>query len=285
MKKLYLLMLAILLLGCGTETSVVEEPEPVIEKSPPPVKEHKPSHHPLVADGTVKNGEVNVDPGLLNEVGFVFYFKQDFLSYSGAQLETDGEYLGSWNIVSASRNAVHIGRMADFGLLEYDTEYQLAIYARNFDCESVPIVIQFRTKPQRPVVGRPAPVIQERPPAVGLGERLRLDISLPAIVAGTVTDGDDNVDPEPLNENGIQFEFDENINRYKIDLRLREGASLGWLPRDLVRNDMGRRIQITPAEGVPLLEFDTTYEIDILVEDVGCLTVDFTIAFRTKPKP
>ena len=48
MKKLSLLMFTILILGCGTETpvaeepeSVVEEPEPVIEKPPPVVVEAK----------------------------------------------------------------------------------------------------------------------------------------------------------------------------------------------------------------------------------------------------
>ena len=39
MKKLVLLMFAILILGCDTETPVVEEPEPVIEEPPPVVME------------------------------------------------------------------------------------------------------------------------------------------------------------------------------------------------------------------------------------------------------
>ena len=65
MKKLSLLMFAILL-GCGTETPIVEEPEPVIEEPPPVVMENEPIGHPLVAKGTVKHGEMNVDPEPLN---------------------------------------------------------------------------------------------------------------------------------------------------------------------------------------------------------------------------
>ena len=288
MKKLSPLIFAILILGCGTETPVVEEPvieepEPVIEE-PPPVK---PSHHPLIADGTVKHGQVNVDPELLNETGFHFQFTEPFASYWASLYTTTDEYL-DWEVTLAGdparRDSVWIRLIREDDDLEYDTEYKLVMSFHDSDCDKTDIVIQFRTKPQRPVVGGPAPVIQERIPAVAVGERFRLDITLPEIAAGDVADGDDNVDPGPLNARGIQFDFDEDINRYKIDLRLKDGASLGWLPHGLVKNNMGRRIQIIPVAGAPL-EFDTAYEIDIFVEDRGCWTTDFTIGFRTKPKP
>ena len=95
-----------------------------------------------------------------------------------------------------------------------------------------------------------------------------------------------DVDPEPFNANGIQFEFNHAIKKYKIDLRLNGGASLGWLPRGLVNNEnIGKRIQIMLAEGAPLLEFDTVYEVDIFVQDFHCWTSDFKIVFATKPKP
>ena len=94
MKNLSLLIFAILILGCGTEKPVVEEPEPVIEK-PPPVKEHKLSHHPLIAEGTVKHGEVNVDPEQLNRHGFHFSFKEPFYELWISLKDKDGECL-SW---------------------------------------------------------------------------------------------------------------------------------------------------------------------------------------------
>ena len=286
MKKLSLLMLAILILGCGTEKPVVEEPD--VEEPPPAVMEPELSHHPLIADGTVKPGQVNVDPEPLNSRGFHFQFTEPFASYWVSLYTKTGEYL-DWEATLAGdpdlRDSVWIRLISEDGYLEYDTEYKLVMLFKDFDCDSTDIVIQFRTKPRKPVVGRLAPVIQERPPIVSLGERFRLDIALPVIVDGDVADGEINVDPELLNAIGIRFEFNEDINRYKIDLRLHEGASLGWLPRDLVKNDMGRRIQIIPVEGAPLLEFDTEYEIDIFVEDRGCWTTEFQIHFRTMPKP
>ena len=240
MKKLSLLMFAILILACGTETTVVEEPvvekpEPVIEE-PPPVK---PSHHPLIAFGDVKHGEVNVDPELLNRDGFHFRFKEPFYDVWVSLKEKDGERLhwypsgrDGWH----ERELLNLHRAFDHDPLEYDTEYELMITLRHFSCETTEIVIQFRTKPQRSVAGRPAPVIQERPPAMPLGERFRWDIIETHIVDSDVRRGDIDVDPELFNANGIQFEFSRGFHEYEIDLRLKDGASLGWLPRGLVDN-------------------------------------------------
>ena len=311
MKKLSLLIFAILILSCDTETTVVEEPvieepEPVIEEPPPVVIIDEPSHHPLIADGNVKHGEVNVDPELLNRDGFRFSFKEPFASYWVTFREKDGEYL-LWDTPFPDKRIetenLFIRRLeVPHNRLKYDTEYEISIVAQSIDCDVSEIVIRFRTRPRRPVAGRPEPVIQERPPDVPLGERFRWDIIEPSIIAGDVAPGADNVDPEPLNENGIRFEFDEPIIRYKIDLRLKDGATLGWLPRGLVKRediprdirlrhhlaenwDMLRHIKIMPAAGFPLLEFDTEYEIDVFVQDFQCATNESTIGFRTKPKP
>ena len=80
MKKLPLLMFAILILSCGTETTVVE-------KRPSVVIIDEPSHHPLIAHGTVKHGQVNVDPerSLLH-----FEFTEPFLRYQILLREKDG---------------------------------------------------------------------------------------------------------------------------------------------------------------------------------------------------
>ena len=93
-------------------------------------------------------------------------------------------------------------------------------------------------------------------------------------------DGANDIDPEPLNANGIRFGFDRDIRKYEINLTFREGESLDWFSAGL-----GDQIQIMPAEGAPLLEFDTVYVIHIFVQDCCCMTSDFQITFRTKPKP
>ena len=286
MKKLSLLIFAILILACGTEKPVVEEPEPIAEEPPSVVMEPEPIGHPLIAGGTVKNGELNVDPELLNREGLEFEFTEDISDYHADEvylLERDGPNL-PWEVIFTVWNPFFIPPLSEF---KYDTEYQVLISLYDPDCEYTQIVIQFRTKPQRPVVGRPDPVIQEQVLTVPSGPHFPFDITDTHIIDGDVPPfhrGRD-IDPEPLNANGIQFEFNLPIRKYEIDLRVKDGATLGWLPRGLVDNDMGERIQITPAEGFPLLDFDTEYVINIFVLDSRCMHWRFDIQFRTKQKP
>ena len=268
---------------------VVEEPEPVIEEPPPVVMEDEPIGHPLIAKGTVKHGEVNVDPVALNSRGFHFEFREPFVNYWVSLYVKDSVPL-NWDATLVGdtdrRDSVWILPTANHDLLEYDTEYELVMSFQDSDCEFTNIMIQFQTKPQRPAAGESEPVILERPPMVPSGGHFRHDIADPFVVDAPVFDGQADVDPEPLNANGIHFEFDEPIKKYEIDLRLRGGESLGWLPHGLVeRENMERRIQIMPAEGVPLLEFETVYEIDIFILDAFCRTADFKIVFATKPEP
>ena len=245
--------------------------------------EPEPSHHPLIARGIVKHGEVNVDPELLNRSGLEFEFTEDISSLEFELLERDDANL-PWELIFIGWNPYELLATSE-GPFKYDTEYKLVMHYHDSGCKYANIVIEFRTKPQRPVVERPKPIIQEHPPIVPLGEHFRPDIDPPRIVGGDVIDGDINVDPEPLNENGIQIEFNEEIKSYEMDIRLHKGATLGWLPRGLVKNDMGERIQIIPAEGFLLLEFDTEYVIHISVRDSVCFSWEFDIQFHTKRKP
>ena len=290
MKKLALMMFALLILGCGTEKPAVKAPvvEELMEDEPIPQPE-------MIAEGTVKHGEVNVDPQPLNLSGFRFEFKEPVYSHSVFLYDkTRGEYLWSWDSPHdrwwKKTNVVFIELMDPRDPprepLEYDTDYEITIYTQNFDCDVSETAIQFRTGPRRSAVEKPEPVMQERPPAVPPGERFRLDREPPGLVWADVQDGDADIDPEPFNANGIRFGFDQDIRKYQIDLRDRVGASLGWLPRGLVeRENIGNEIKIMRAEGAPLLEFDTVYVIDIFVQDCCCWTNDFLITFRTKPNP
>ena len=84
MKKMSLLIFAILMLGCETETPVVEEPLSIIE-TPSPVAasgEHLRVDiaEPTIAWGTVSHGEVDVDPELLH-AGIRFGFDEDLKLY------------------------------------------------------------------------------------------------------------------------------------------------------------------------------------------------------------
>ena len=244
----------------------------------------------MIAEGTVKHGEVNVNPELLNLSGFRFVFKEPIDDHWVSVYDKKrGKHL-TWNSPQAywckETKVVLIERMHSYDLLEYNTDYEITIYTHNFDCDVVETVIQFRTEPQRATVEESEPVMQERSPVVPSGERFRLDRDSPQLVWADVQDGDAGIDPEPLNANGIRFGLDRDIRRYWIDLRDRAGASLRWLPRGLVEHEnIGNQIQIMHAEGAPLLEFDTVYIIDIFVQDRCCWSSDWQMRFRTKPKP
>ena len=139
---------------------------------------------------------------------------------------------------------------------------------------------------ETPVVEEPLSIIEAPSPIAASGEHFRVDISEPQIVSSTIDDGEVGVDPELLLAIGIEFEFDENLKLYKIDIRLDGGKSLGWLPRGVVDDkDIGRRIRIRPAPDSPLLEFDTAYVIGLYVQDLGCWSTNELLRFRTKPKP
>ena len=285
MKKLTLLMLALLILGCSTEKPDVKEPvvEELMEDEPIPQPE-------LIAEGTVKHGEVNVNPKLLNLSGFRFVLKEPVYDHWVSVYDKKrGKHL-TWDSPQAhwckETKVVLIERMHSRDLLEYNTDYEITIYTRNFDCDVVETVIQFRTEPQRSTVEEPEPMMQERLPVVPSGEHFRLDRDPPQLVWADVQDGAANIDPEPFNANGIRFGFDRDIRKYWIDLSDHKGASLGWLPRGLVeRENIGNEIKIMRAEGAPLLEFDTVYVIDIFAQDSCCWTSDFRITFLTKPNP
>ena len=55
-----------------------------------------------------------------------------------------------------------------------------------------------------------------------------LDLSAPVITESSVADGDTDVDPEPLNRNGIRITFSERISLSHFNLLHEEGYSLDW---------------------------------------------------------
>ena len=165
MKQLSLLMLALLILGCGTEKPAVNEPEPVIEEPPPVVVEDEPLPQPeMIAEGTVKHGEVNVNRKLLNLSGFRFVFKEPVYSHWVSLYDKKrGKHL-TWNSPQAywwqETKVVLIEGKDSHDVLERNTDYEITIYTQSFDCDISKTVIQFQTGPQRPTVEEPEPLMQ-----------------------------------------------------------------------------------------------------------------------------
>ena len=99
----------------------------------------------------------------------------------------------------------------------------------------------------------------------------------PVITAGTINDGDADVDPAPINAGGFRYDFDEHVTG-TIKLTDEAGADLNW-----VANVGGQTATLTAVAGQELVN-ETTYKIEIDIQDgVGNL-LKVTITFVTKPK-
>lgn len=103
----------------------------------------------------------------------------------------------------------------------------------------------------------------------------------PEISNGTVRDGDKDVDPDPLNTDGIVIRFSEPVNAGKVVLRTESGDDLGWIP--VWADD---RVTLEPLAGSEL-GGETTYIIDItgVKDEAGNSLGDTEITFTTEPKP
>ena len=154
MKKMFVLIVAILILGCDTETPVVEEPLPIIE-APSPVAasgEHfrVDIAEPGIVWSTIDLGEVGVDPNLL--VGIEFAFDVNLKLYK-IDLRLDGGQSLGWlprGVVDDKDIGQRIWLIPapDSPMLEFDTAYVIGLYVQDLGCWSTKVQWPFRTKPK-----------------------------------------------------------------------------------------------------------------------------------------
>ena len=99
----------------------------------------------------------------------------------------------------------------------------------------------------------------------------------PAITNATVADGAADVDPAPINAGGFRFDFDEPITGI-VKLTDEAGVDLHWIARVAFHT-----ATLTPVAGQELVN-ETTYKIEIDVQDGGSNRFRATITFVTKPE-
>ena len=104
-----------------------------------------------------------------------------------------------------------------------------------------------------------------------------VELQPPTITSGTVADGDVDVDPAPINAGGFRFGFDEDVTG-TITLTDEAGADLNW-----IANVAGQTATLTAIAGQELVN-ETTYKIEINVQDSNDCRFQTTITFVTKPK-
>ena len=99
----------------------------------------------------------------------------------------------------------------------------------------------------------------------------------PRITRWTVADGDADVDPVPINQGGLRFDFDEPVTG-TIKLTDEAGADLNW-----IATVAGQTATLTPIAGQELAN-ETIYKVEIDVHDGAGDRLQITISFVTKPK-
>ena len=162
--KHLLIVLAILILGCGT-VEVVEEPPPVPEETLPAAEEpprlildnHEDRILLQLVDSNVisRHGKVAFDPVLLNQEGIFFKFSKD-LSLFTADLTLDGKSLKWFPLGPLTGenvgSSVRVTRLAGSTLLLYDDEYVIELFCEDNGKgnrqQAVAIQIKFETIPR-----------------------------------------------------------------------------------------------------------------------------------------
>ena len=143
------------MLGCETETPIVEQPLSIIE-APSPVAasgEHfrLSISEPQLRYSDIKDGAADADPDQLH-TGIDFVFDQNLKLYK-IDLRLDGGKSLGW-LPRGVVDDKDIGReiqmlpTADSRLLEFDTAYVIGLYVQDLSCWSSDFQIRFRTKPK-----------------------------------------------------------------------------------------------------------------------------------------
>ena len=103
------------------------------------------------------------------------------------------------------------------------------------------------------------------------------DTEAPTVTGGNVEDGGKDVDPEPLNTDGIEITFSEDVSG-NIALQTEGGDDVGWLGK--VEGTKGTLDSVAGKE----IGNETTYVIKGKVSDAAGNEADISITFVTKGK-
>lgn len=103
------------------------------------------------------------------------------------------------------------------------------------------------------------------------------DTTAPSISGGNVSDGDQDVDPAPLNADKIEITFNEPVTGTAA-LNFEDDTTAGW--QGAVS---GNSAQLTPVAGKELAN-SVTYKVVLSVSDLAGNSAEFTVEFTTKAK-
>ncbi len=103
-------------------------------------------------------------------------------------------------------------------------------------------------------------------------------VDSPVIMNGTVSDGDADVDPDPMNRDGIRFDFDESVIDFGSQLAAEDGENLDW---ETVWDD--QTVIFRPGANGKLLENGKRYMIHLafapawMYHEISCECMDCSL--------
>ena len=278
MKKLALLMFASLILGCGTETPVVEEP-PVIEGLNEDLAKIQTIADqlsqaeasldlsaPTITESSVADGAIFVDPEPLNRDGIRITFSER-ISLSHFNLIHGPGYSLHWKAEwRTDGKTVELTPSSPCDILRGDTTYVIDFVVQDFGSWKTEDTITFTTKPGPRWPAAPA-----------------LDIDTPRIESVNIwkwLGADHRVDPEPVNQHGITIVFNDDVAESYFNLTLialngdhqmRRPVSLGWIAE---WSDPRTVTLIPPLYACSKLQKGATYHLVIGIVGIGCYGVE-----------
>ena len=270
MKNLALLMLTILILGCENQSPVAELDVSELDEE---ISELKAIADQLsqtvasldlsettIAASSVADGDTDVDPEPLNRDGIRITFSERIaLSHFNLHHE-DGTPL-DWKMEwSADGQTVTLTPPHRCAVLRPGKTYTIDFVVQDFDSWKIVDTITFSTKPQ------------------SVKAALAFSFAAPEISTGMVIDGEADVDPNVLNRDGIVYSFSEPIAVYQIDLRLKNGPTLGWIVQWSADQ---QTVTLRPPNPCSILMNDSTYVIDMSISSYACWESEIPISFTT----
>ena len=103
------------------------------------------------------------------------------------------------------------------------------------------------------------------------------DNTAPEVTGGTVKDGAEDVDPEPINADGLEVTFSEDVSG-NIALQTEAGDDVGWIGKV-----EGTKGTLEPVAGKEIGN-ETTYVIKGKVADAAGNETEVSVTFTTKGK-
>ena len=103
------------------------------------------------------------------------------------------------------------------------------------------------------------------------------DNTPPSVTGGNVKDGDKDVDPEPINTDGIEITFDEEVSG-NVALQTEGGDDVGWIGKV-----EGMKATLESVAGKEIGN-ETTYVVKGKISDAAGNELDLSVTFVTKGK-